>query len=179
MRFLFFISVYLISSINLSNGQELSYGNESIIGEVKKKTSQIYETKDETRFFLTKQSLQKSVINGMSITAHLFEKNINRLITTGNTKHGRLSTEWYFHDKKLIFVYQVFEYFNEYKKESNWKNFKGLYGWESRYYFLNEKLEFHQHKGRKNINSDFKESRVLRDAKSILNYIKMKMEENE
>ena len=158
-------------------GQELSFGSESVVDQVKEKTSWIYENKDETHFFLTRQRLQKSAVYGLNITAHSLENKVNRLITVGTTKDGQLSTEWYFHAGQLIFVYQVFEFFDESKKKDSWKNFKGLYGWESRYYFVNGKLKYHKHKGRNDIDWQFKEGGILKAARSILNYVNAQIAE--
>ncbi len=153
-------------------GQELVFGDQSAEESIKKNTSWIYENKDETRFFLTKKRLQKIKSSSTSLVVHLLKNEVNRVITISTTKKGQKSTEWYFYNKQLIFVYDVFEYFGETKSESNWKNFKGLYGWESRYYFANEQLAFHKHKGRKEIDSDLNGNSILKDAESILKYIK-------
>jgi len=169
MRNFIFI-IILTFNVYIAKGQKIAYGDSTIVREIKTKTSWIYENKDETYFLLTNQQLQQEYTKGTNITAYSKDGNINRIITSSFTDDGQLSIEWYFYDNKVIFVYQVFEYFNEIGNKSDWKNFKGLSGWESRYYFKDESLKYQKHKGRKNIKEKLNVNSILDDAKKILNY---------
>jgi len=162
----------ILLAVNICNitGQDIIYGDSAIVEKIKTKTSRIYENSDKTYFLLTNRQLQEENTHGTSITAHSKDGDINRIITISYTEEGQLSAEWYFYDNKLIFTYQSFEYFNEVEHKSDWKNFKGLWGWESRYYFTNEELKYHKHKGRKNIKEKLNTNDISNDAKKILNY---------
>ena len=161
------IFTFIVSGVK---GQEVVFGDSTIVDKIKAKTSWIYSNKDKTYFLLTNQQLQEKYANGTSITAHSKRDTINRIITISYTEEGQLSAEWYYFGNKLIFAYQSFEYFNETEHKSDWKNFKGLWGWESRYYFTNEKLKYHKHIGRQNMEEEFNANAILNDAKKILNY---------
>lgn len=160
----------LIFSFNL-HGQELFLGDSTGVYLIKQKTSAIYDDKDKTQFLLTKKQLRQTKTFGTSLIVHSKNDTINRVITISMTKKGQLSTEWYFSNQQLIYVYESFEFFNENKNEYTWKNFKGLTAWESRYYFINKQLKYHKHKGLKKIEAKKKENLLLKESKSILNYI--------
>ena len=130
---------------------EASFGNKNMRDEVKKITSKIYETNDKTYVFLTKKSFATKSTCGTDITAYVNQKLINRIVSKTCTKKGRLAIEFYYEDEKPIFVYEVFEYFQENGKNTRWKNFKNISSWESRYYFLDKTLGFHTHKGREKV----------------------------
>jgi hypothetical protein len=166
------IILIIILTFNVCSikGQEIVYGDSTIVEKIKTQTSWIYENKDETYFLLTNQQLQEESTNGISTTAHSKSGDINRIVTISFTENGQLSAEWYFYDNKLVFVYQSFEYFNEVEQKSDWRNFKDLWGWESRYYFTNEELKYQKHKGCQNIEEKFNANSILNDAKKILNY---------
>ena len=47
---------------------------------------------------------------------------------------------------------------------------KNLIGWESRYYFIDEELKYHKHKGFNNIKEKPNTSSILNVARKILKY---------
>ncbi len=145
------VCISLVAFSFFAQADIVSFGNKNIPVEVKKITSKIYETKDTTYFFLTKKSFSTKSTCGTDITAYANQKLINRIVSKTCTKKGRLAIEFYYEDEKPIFVYEVFEYFQENGKNTRWKNFKNISSWESRYYFLDKTLGFHTHKGRENV----------------------------
>ncbi len=144
---LLFVLLLAASSV----GQEISFGDQKARDKIGKKTSSIYDSKDKTFFLLTKKSFGAISTCGTEIIAYSMENRINRIVTRTCKKLGRSATEFYFENEKPIFVYRVFEMFREKSPPDSWKNFKGMAGWESRYYFDEENLKFHSHKGRKDI----------------------------
>lgn len=169
MKFVYHTFVLLLLCHGLA-GQETAHGDSSVVRLIKPITSHIYEHKDQTHFLLTSQSLQHETNSGTSITAYVWEGNINRVVTVSQNKYGQIATEWYFDKGHLIFVYQVFEYFDEWKQKGSWQNFKGLYGWESRYYFLKDQLKYQRHKGIETELTIGAEV-ILADAQRILTYV--------
>ncbi|MEO9483794.1 MAG: hypothetical protein ABJG47_10130 [Ekhidna sp.] len=152
-------------------GQELTSGDATVVDRIKKTTSFIYENKDETFFFLTNTQLEAANTHGTSLTAHLRDGFINRAITISLTSNGQLSSEFYFDDQQLIYVYQTFEFFAEAPSRSKWKNFKGISGWESRYYFINEELNFQKHLGKEILAKEGDIHALKESANAIRRYI--------
>ena len=152
-----------------ASGQETSFGDEKIKAEVKKKTSAIYDNKDNTHFFLTKKSFGAKSTCGTEITAYAKSGEINRIVSKTCAPHGRKATEFYFENDSPIFIYRVFEVFAENADKAGWKNFKGIVSQESRYYFLEEKLAFHSHKGRSNVSRRENGEAEKKNAFRVLN----------
>lgn len=157
------------------NGQRIKSGDSTVVDSIKKTASWIYENKDETFFFLTKDQLQSLNEVGTSIIAHQKDSLINRIITISMTPNGQMSTEYYFDKEQLIYAYQTFEYFNETAPTGSWKNFKGIPGWESRYYFVDNKLSFQTHKGRKSPTNKEDINNLQLSAPQIISYIKARL----
>ena len=122
----------------------MSFGDSTIVPTIKSKTSWVYQNKDITHFLLTKRQFRKAKTHGTNIIAHFKNDSINRIIATSTGKKGQFAAEYYFHHGQLIFSYQTFE---EFEPSGSWENFKGLKGYESRYYFLGGKLKYHVHRG--------------------------------
>jgi len=166
--------------IDLNPPNNISFGNPSVQDKIKKKTSEIYDSKTKPYFFFTTKSFGKKSTCGMEIIAHEKSLRFNRIATKSCSDKGRLATEYYFERKKagftdkekLIFVYQVFEYYNEKAKSDAWRNFKGLASWESRYYFVDSELEFHRHKGQKDIAETETGEKQKTEAFKILGFVK-------
>lgn len=168
--------LFFIISTSLTS-QTMTYGDSSVMNVVRKKTSWIYEHKDATHFYLTQKRLLNKKTNGLSITAHSYEGDINRIIAIANTKSGQWAIEWYFDEDQLIHVYSTFEYFEEAKHKGSWQNFKGLYGWESRYYLQDETVKYSKHNGRQNLDKRHVAKSLISDARSILAFVKHKQTE--
>lgn len=164
------ILLILMFSSTISKGQELVFGDSTVVENIKSKTSEIYENKDRTSFFLTKKRLRKIKTSGIEITAHSKNDTIRRIVAISMTKNGQLGTEWYYWNNELIYVYESFEYFKEQEKKCKWKNFKNLCAWESRYYFVHEKLEYQKHKGKLSSIRDSKINELIKDGNNIRNY---------
>jgi hypothetical protein len=162
--------IVIIFNSSIIYGQEIVSGDSTIVFKIKEKTSWIYENKDKTNFLLTNQQLQEIQTNGTNITVQSKNGEINRIITISNTENGQLSAEWYFDDNQLIFAYQSFEYFKESEHQSEWKNFKGIWGWESRHYFIDEELKYSKHMGLKKLEIKSDKNSILITARRILNY---------
>ncbi len=158
-------------------GQDLKYGDSTIVESVRKVTSEIYETKGKTDFYLTSRLFQENVVSGTSIVAHSKNGTINRIVTSAFTDQGQLSAEWFYIDERILFSYLVFEFFAEKEPKGAWRNFKGLASWESRYYFDDDQLTYHQHKGRDMIVESTLE-RIQKDAEEILKYVKSQIRED-
>lgn len=154
-----------------SAGQEIVTGDSTVVDEIKRRTSEIYENRDRTDFFLTKKPLRQMKIYGTEIIVHSNKGAVNRIIAKSTTKRGQLSTEWYFTNDELIYAYESFEYFNEYKGTKGWKNFKGLQAWEGRYYFVDQSIKYQKHKGRKPNQKGHEVIAIQKDGKAILEYI--------
>ncbi len=168
-RSVILLTLILLSTV--SNGQELVFGDSTVVNSIKSKTSKIYESKDKTSFYLTKKRLRKVKTYGTNIIAHSKKDTINRIIAISMTQKGQLGTEWYYWNNELIYVYESFEYFEEQEKNCKWKNFKNLCAWESRYYFVNEKLEYQKHKGKlSSIRNDLI-NELIKDGNSIRSYV--------
>jgi len=154
-----------------SAGQEIIIGDSTIVGKVKPNTSQIFENRDRTYFFLTKKPLRQGQTIATNITAHSNKGDINRIIAISITNKGQLATEWYFLNGILIFAFESFEYFTEIDAPTSWKNFKGFQAWESRYYFENKFVKYQRHKGRKNVKGYKEAIKVQEDGETVLNYV--------
>ncbi len=172
--FILFLTLWgvLLSSNNF--GQEISFGDKNVQDAVKKKVSEIYENKDKTQFFLTQKSFQPKSTCGTEITAYSKGGEYNRLVTKSCGKNGKHAAEYYFDEGNLIFAYIVFEYFDEKTRNDMWKNFKGLASWESRYYFANNNLKFHRHKGKNDITAKENGEKIKKAAYAVLKFVKDK-----
>ncbi|MET2984645.1 hypothetical protein [Aureibaculum conchae] len=164
---LFFSVCYSLNTLC----QELSIGDATVVDKIKTNTSQIYDTKDKTYFFLTKEPLRQTQTSATNITAHTYNDSVNRVIAISITDKGQLATEWYFLNNKLIFAFESFEYFTESDEQTGYKNFKGFEAYESRYYFVNEFIKYQKHKGRKDLDGNQEALKVLKDGNTVLKYI--------
>lgn len=163
----FFVSLVILVSGHIK-AQEITYSDSVTVEEVKAKTRLIYDTRDHTDFVVTRKKLHISITSGLNIIAHSYQGTINRIITSGYTKDGLLSTEWYFSEGKLIHVYQTLEFFEESETKSNWKNFKNLWSAEIRLYFKNNELVFHSSKG---VEYNINEQGWLDEAALLLSFL--------
>ncbi len=167
ISFLFILNTFLYA-------QEIAVGDERSSHKVKEKVSVIYETKDKTQFFMTSQNFQSSQTYGTEVIAYSLEGKYNRVVTKGFTEDGQLATEWFFDNDRLIFVFEVFEFFEEKGLKGQWENFKGIASWESRYYFNKDYLAYHKHKGRENITRQFNEKELIGLSKELLDFLSKK-----
>lgn len=167
-----FILILVLFVSFLACGQEIAIGDSSIVSAIRSKMSSIYNDKDTTFFFLTKQHLQKIKSHGISMVVYVKNDSINRVVTSATTPDGILSAEYYLDHEQLVFSYITFEYFDEVKTITTRENFKGIRSWESRYYFINEYIKYQTHSGIKGQSAIYPVSGVLSDKRSILNYIK-------
>ena len=168
---LFSVSVILFLGVPIIFAQEKSFGDESVKNQIKKKTTDIYKNHDKIKFFLIKNLPRIKTTCGIEITAFSEKNKINRLVAKTCRKQGKQATEFYFEQEKLMYVYKVFEVFEGKATLGLWKNFKGLLGWESRFYFVNQRLKFHSHKGRNMISREAEESSIKNYVLTILKHI--------
>lgn len=166
--------------IDVNPSNKIAFGDKLVQDDIKKKTAEIYNSKSKPYFFSTTKSFGEKSTCGTEITAYQKSLRFNRIISKTCTKLGRQTTEFYFGRKKegftdrenLIFVYQVFEIYDEKARVDAWRNFKGLASWESRYYFVDGILKFHQHKGRKDISEKKAGSEQKAESSKILTFVK-------
>ncbi|MBO3700470.1 hypothetical protein [Roseivirga sp. E12] len=171
MKRLILILIFTLPMASFISAQELKFGNEDLSKVIKEKVSAIYETKGNTQFFMTSESFQSTKTLGTEIIAYSSQGIYNRVITKGFSKNGLMATEWFFEENKLIFVFEVFEYFEESNKKSNWRNFKGISSWEGRYYFHNDELVFYKHTGRESIAENFNGKRLVQLSKQLKEFL--------
>lgn len=152
-------------------GQELILGDTSIVNRIRARTSEIYNRRDTTLFALTNEQLRQGRTYGIHMIGYASQDTINRVIATSMTQTGQRSTEWYFWQNQLIYAYETFEYFDEDRANARWQNFKGLHGWESRYYFIDEEIKCQKHKGRDHVAAGHEANKILEDGRRILSYL--------
>jgi hypothetical protein len=87
---------------------------------------------------------------------------------------GLFSGEYFFYKRELIFVYQTFEYFAEIQTKTEFTNFKGIKGWESRFYFDDEKLKYQRTSGLKEIYISYSGGELVNEKNRLLDFIKGK-----
>lgn len=169
-----FLWLILASFTTISYSQDVVIGDTLGVGTIKQSTSRIYAHADKTEFFLTSLPLQYQPSYGTSLTAYSKNDTINRIVAVSFTDKGVLSTEFFYEDEALIFVYETFEFFKEFKEAAIWQNFKGIDAWESRYYFILDHLICHMHIGRRDAvqwNTVKLEQQYLVKSELILNYV--------
>lgn len=93
---------------------------------------------------------------------------INKIVVFSAKSKGVLAYEMYLHEGQIIFVYQTFGYFREIKTDSKFVNFEGNQGWESRYYFDNDKVVYEENDGLKEKQDDYTTADFLKETKAIL-----------
>ncbi len=156
-------------------GQSITVGDSLVIPSIKKVTSEIYKNADKTHFYLTKEQLRNRLATSTTITAKTFKEKINRIIAVSTVEEGMLSTEWYFDEGKVIYVYETLEYFeNEKNPQATYKNFKDITAKEVRYYFVNEELKCQKYIGTEASNSN-EVKQILEDGKAIYNFVSNKL----
>lgn len=168
MKKITFLFVF-IYSIHL-NGQTLKDGDSTVVERIRNSTSLIYGNSDKTHFFLTSKQFGLVVTYGTSLTVYEKDSSINRVVAISMTPNGQLATEYYLENKQLIYVYQAFEFFSEKEVTGNWKNFKGIASWESRYYFIDNELLFQKHIGKKELALDKFINDLHQQVQQIIEY---------
>ena len=164
-----FLSFFLFTYSLLA--QQINYGDSTVIQNISAKTSFVYNNHDKILFFLTKRSFVKGINHGSNITGYILKDTINRIVAISTMEKGVLSAEYFFDKTTLIYSYQNFEYFEEETPKKRWKNFKGLYGWESRYYFGNGKLKYQVHSGRNNLATVKEIDELKNSAKKLYAFV--------
>lgn len=173
LKFFFIPLLSVLFACNTFAQEEVS-GDESAVEAVQKKTSEIYNSNDTTRFFLTNKSFRTKSTCGTEIAAYSKGGKFNRIIAKTCTDAGKMATEFYFENEILIFAFQSFEFFDEKSEEGIWRNFKGIVGRESRFYFQDGRLKFRRHFGLTNLATDINGEVIKKDAESILDFVKVK-----
>ncbi len=163
--------ITILSCLCLNSQEAKVFGDSLIVAKVKAKTSMIFDNKDKTSFYLTKKRFHKEKTYGTNIIAHSKNGNFNRIIAITTTKKGILSAEYYYENTKLIYIYQTFEYFNKYKDQARWKNFKGLPAWENKYYISENKIIYQKQKGLDIIKKAKKLNEKIREGYFFYQYV--------
>lgn len=131
----------------MAAGQPVSTADTAVVNAIKAETARIYEAGSSPAFYLTGRQLQPYKSSGLSLIVYRNDDTVTRVISTCFTRQGQLSTEYYFSNQKIIFIYQAFEYFDTHSAKGRWTNFKGLRGWECRLYYSGEQLVHHEQNG--------------------------------
>lgn len=82
-----------------------------------------------------------------------------------------LSAEYFINNGQILFVYQTFEFFEEIKTKSKFRNFKGFLGWESRYFFENEQLKYSKTSGKKEESLSYSANELRFEKIRLFNFI--------
>lgn len=166
-----FILLLAISPLFLS-AQEYSLGDSSVMAEILKKLSAQYGTQDTTLHHLTKKQLLHSPVNGTEISVDIKKGAIMRVVLWAASGEGMFSEEYIFYDRKLMMVYQSFEFFLEVKTNSRFINIKGARGWETRYFFVDEKLAFQKTSGAKQTLFAYGEKELMQEKNRLIEFIR-------
>ncbi len=153
-------------------GQEITVGDTTMIREIQRKCSKIYDTKDSTIFLLTKSTFYKNAESGTNIIVDSYKGKINRIVAFTTTRTGLLGVEFYFWDSQIIMIYETMEYYDEDSPKGQIRNFKNIPYWESRFYINNNKLVAHRHSGRKGMGIDYKAQIEIGNSKDIFEFVK-------
>ncbi len=153
-------------------GQEITVGDTTMIREIQRKCSIIYDTKDSTIFLLTKSTFYKNAESGTNIVVNSYKGKINRIVTFTTTRTGLLGVEFYFWESQVIMIYETMEYYDEDSPKGQIRNFKNIPYWESRFYINNNKIVAHRHSGRKGIGIDYTAQIEIDNSKDIFEFVK-------
>jgi hypothetical protein len=145
MRILLFF--FLFPAPCILSAQESSSGDSSVAAAILKSLSAQYGTQDTTLHYLTKKQLLRQPVSGTEISADMKKGTIMRILLMAMSADGNFSEEYIFIEGKIAMVYQTFEFFREVKSDTRFTNFKGAKGWESRFFFVNEKMVFRKTNG--------------------------------
>jgi hypothetical protein len=148
--------------------QKTTWGDTSVVRGIDAKASYIYEHSDTTFHWFTKKQFQKTPSFSNEIRVAQKDSKINKIVVFSTKSKGILAHEMYMYEGKIIFVYQTFGYFREIKTGSKFVNFEGNQGWESRYYFNNEKIVYQENDGLKEKLDDYSTADFLKEIKAIL-----------
>jgi hypothetical protein len=168
-RLLTFFAIILIESflVHQSLAQKTTWGDTSVVRGIDAKASYIYEHSDTTLHWFTKKQFQKTPSFSHEIRVAQKDGKTNKIVVISTKSKGVLAHEMYLHEGKIIFAYQTFGYFREIKTGSKFVNFEGNQGWESRYYFENDKLAFYENDGLKEKPDDYTATDFLKEIKAV------------
>jgi hypothetical protein len=169
MRFSFFISFTIAPILLLA--QESFSGDSSAAAGILKNLSAQYSTQDSTVHYLTKSQLLKNPVPGAEVSVDYKKGTVTRIVVSSVTDEGMFSEEYIFLDRRLQLVYQTFEYFIEIKSDSRFVNFKGLRGWESRYFFVDERLVFRKTSSLKQAAWTYNENEIMEEHVRLNKFI--------
>ena len=133
-------ALLLLLMCHVAYGQEKVFGDTTVMRNIRAFTSTIYDLKDTTYFFLTKEKFFDNALAGTNIVAYEFKNSINRIVAFTTKNEGLLSAEYYYLNDTVLMIYESFEYYSEASPAKQEKNFKGLPFWESRFFLANGKL---------------------------------------
>lgn len=150
-------------------GQNHSSGDSTLVESTREIRSIIYNEFRTPSFFLTKQTFGVKNSTGSDILSYSKQGEVGRIFLKAHTKYGTIGIEYYFSGNDLIYVFEAFEYFNEYKTMGSWKNFKGLSSWESKYYIIDNEVKFQMHTGK--ASEDINTELIIKNAYNIRSYI--------
>jgi hypothetical protein len=169
--------ILLLIICHVAKGQEKVFGDTTIMKNIQASAAAIYESKDTTYYFLTKEKLFDDAICGTNIVAYGFNDAINRIVAFTDLNEGLLAAEYYYRNDSVLMIYKSFEFYKESSPPNQEKNFKKLPFWESRFYFSNGQLAGHKHTGRPNIANKFNGVSEIKDANKIFEYVKTQLRE--
>ena len=171
------VSLIFLLVTSRGNAQDISSGDSLASEEIKSRTSFIYSNYDKVHFILTKKKFQGTTL-GSNIYAYTKNDSLTRIVVISTTQKGIASTEYYFEKNSLIYVYRTFEYFQEITQHGPWRNFKGFFGWESRFYFLNNVLKYQYHSGRDKLAPEKEWKSILAESSELIRFIRNNSQES-
>ncbi len=154
-----------------------AHGEKAFADSVRKITSAIFESSTDAGEALVRNTFSSSPAD--SVFVRWFsnpDDRLNRILTIANSPDGTLSTEWYFdHGGNPLFIYQTFEYADSLTPNGLWKNFKGLWAWESRYYMEAGNVEYQIHSGRLGVVKKSELSALLKEARDLFAIVRTEL----
>ena len=170
MRYI--ITYFLFLTFFCTNGQEITFGDTSMIKSIQSKCSTIYDTKDTTTFLMTKTIFSKNAIGATNLIIDSYKKKITRIVAVTTMQEGQLGVEFYYWDSQIIMIYETMEYYEEISPKGQIRNFKNIPYWESRFYIDNNKSVAQRLSGRKGIRMGYNAQTEIENSKKVFRFVK-------
>ena len=118
-------------------------GNIAIRSRVDGELKQIYGSAGARAFLIRRSGLPGiSHARDVEVTAYRSGGELRRVVLSGWTDRGKHSSEFFYRDGALIFVYETLVFFEDAAPRDSWRNFMKMPAWERRVY-LGERLDYY------------------------------------
>ena len=150
-----------------------SFGDEDKTAGIKKITEDIYVNAKKSKSLKTTDGFTADAADSTEMTIYTEVGIVSRIVKSSAKEDGMLTIEWFYLEGEPVYAYETFEFKESNNEKAIWKNFKGNWAWESRFYFVDGELVYHNHSGRTEMEESVNGNTLLNNGKNLFTIASM------